>query len=826
MAAASPIQTAFNAGELSPLIAGRVDYQKYVNGCKTLQNFIPTVQGPAKFRPGFHFVAPVQNSANRTWLVPFVFSETVAFVLEFGNGYIAFYTNHGQLLSGGVPYTISSPYTTADLINPDSTFALSFAQSADVIYIANPNHPPQKLIRIANTNWTINPVAFTAGPFQPIQVQTGSPVQVTSSAATGATTLTATSPIFSASDVGTLFYFQYPYNPPSPLVSWQSGLSVSLNQFIWSGNNAYQALNAGTTGSVQPIHTVGTKSDGAVNWQYLTSGYCYMQITAYTSPTQVSATIIGTALPTSGTASTTTLWAKSQWSGSNGYPSVVTFFRNRLVWAQNTQLFLSVAADYENMATEDAGVVSNDMAITLNIASDRYDQIVWLAATDVLLVGTVGSEYAVAEANTSQALGSSNIQAKQQTGNGGRAVAPVIFNSSTLFVQRAGRQLREIRYSFATNNYQSIDLTVLSEHIAKGQIVDMDFQQQPNYNVWCALNNGKLAALTYCREQDTVGWHEHVLGGGALVESVACIPRPDGTGDELWIIANITINGTVQRYVCYLDAGWDGDLQAISQAFYVDLGASVSGVNTTSTTVTITESTSPSTWNFPDVVTITASASAFSAANVGGFINVWDANNNQVQIKLTGYTSSTVMTGVLQNTVPLDLRVTPVSTWAIAYTQISGLAYLAGQTVTILGDGAPQPPQVVSNAGTISLQYPASVVQVGLPYTGTLTTMRFSGGGQTGPGQGMLKRITHVVFRLYQTLGGQYGNDGGPYDWIQWRASFDDMSQPPPMFTGDIKVEWNNGTDFDGYVSIQQAQPLPMTVIAVMPQFFTNDPQV
>jgi hypothetical protein len=830
VAAASPIQTAFNAGELSPLIAGRVDFQKYTNGCKTLQNFIPTIQGPVVNRPGLHYVAASANATTGTLLIPFVFSETVAFVLEFGNNYIAFYTQHGVLESGGSPYTIASPYTTADLFNADGTPALSFAQSGDVIYIANANVFPQKLIRQSNTSWTIGNVPFTNGPFAPIP-SNGTVTVGASAMGDASVTLTASAATFASTDVGNLFYLED--NPSSSSVynQWQAGVTIATTGQSWqAGLNNYSNTTTGTTGSIEPTTTqfLGFQNDGApgVTWRYDNSGYCVFQITAFTSATSVTAVPIAGNWVSQGMLQSgggSILWAKAAWSSVNGFPTVVTFFRDRLVWAQGTQMFFSVAADFENMATEDAGIVSDDMAIIINIASDRYDQIVWMASVDVLLVGTVGSEYAVAEANTSQAFGPTNVESKQQTGNGGRSIPPIIFNSSTLFVQRAGKKLREMRYSFATNNYQSIDLTVLSQHITQGQIVDMDFQQEPNNIVWCVLATGQLVGLVYCREQDTVGWHEHIIGPGLNVEAVACIPTPDGTADELWCIVSLTVNGSPVRYICYMDQGYLQG-QNPNLAVYLDLCSQISGVNTTSTTMTITDPSGN--WNYPDVVTVTASAAYFAAGNVGSQILIEDASGNEVLIKITGYTSSTVVTGVVQGPVPVDLQVVAVTTWSFLYATISGLGYLQGQTVQALGDGAPQPPQVVPNTGIISLQYPASVVTVGLPYTSTVTTMRFSGGGQTGPGQGMLKRISHCVFRFFNTMGGQYGNDGGPYDTINWRTSYDNMNQSIPLYTGDMKVEWNSSTDFDGYVSLQQAQPLPMTVVAVMPQFFVNDPQM
>jgi hypothetical protein len=55
-------------------------------------------------------------------------------------------------------------------------------------------------------------------------------------------------------------------------------------------------------------------------------------------------------------------------------------------------------------------------------------------------------------------------------------------------------------------------------------------------------------------------------------------------------------------------------------------------------------------------------------------------------------------------------------------------------------------------------------------------------------------------------------------DEIQFRSGSDPMDAPPPLFTGDKLIEWPNGYDFDGYVTVQQYQPLPMTLVAIMPQ--------
>lgn len=230
MGRASPALAAFNAGEFAPEMEGRVDIEKYPIASHIQQNFVALKQGPATFRPGTAYVQPVKNSAQKTWLVRFEFSQTQAFVIEFGGGYCRFFTNHGPelatgiaaynggtayvpgglALSGGVVYyctaattgnappngafwypmsayngspttaiyEIPSPYASADLTDSLGEFTLQFLQSGDVLYItggqagagpAGVGYPPYTLTRYANNppNWRFAVYAPVDGPFSP-----------------------------------------------------------------------------------------------------------------------------------------------------------------------------------------------------------------------------------------------------------------------------------------------------------------------------------------------------------------------------------------------------------------------------------------------------------------------------------------------------------------------------------------------------------------------------------------------------------------------------------------------------------------------------------
>ena len=157
-----------------------------------------------------------------------------------------------------------------------------------------------------------------------------------------------------------------------------------------------------------------------------------------------------------------------------------------------------------------------------------------------------------------------------------------------------------------------------------------------------------------------------------------------------------------------------------------------------------------------------------------------------------------------------------------ATTTLSGLSHLEGQTVQVLVNGATHPDRVVTS-GAISLQVAATAASVGLGYDSTLETMRLEAGARDGTAQGKTKRVNKVVIRFLQTVGAVAGPDENTLDRIQFRSGSDPMDQSVPLFTGDQLMEWPSGYDFDGYIVVKQNQPLPMTIIAIMPQVTTQD---
>ena len=484
--------TNFTGGELSPRLDGRNDLAKYSSGCKTLENMVIFPHGSAARRSGTQYVAEVKDSTKQTRLIPFEFSTTQTYILEFGDQYIRFYKDDGQILSSGTPYEISSPYLEAEL------FDIKFAQSADVMYLTHPNHPVKKLSRTGHTSWTLTTVEFTDGPYLDDNITT---TTLTTSAHTVGTgvTLTASSTTGINSDTG----FQ----------TTDVGREVRFRD----GYGIITGYTSTTVVTIEILKDMGSSSH-STDWS------------------------LGAFSDTTGHPSCVTFFEQR------------LVFAATI--SQPQTLFFSKSGDYENMNENRGGTVADDDAIIYTIASNQVNAIRFMTATRTLIIGTAGGEFSVSGGSVDTAITPTNILIKKQSNHGAANVDALAVGNVTLFLQRAKRKLRELAYNFDVDGYVAPDLTILAEHISEGGFTQLSYQQEPNQIIWGVRADGQLIGLTYQREQQVVAWHRHIFGGSfgsgnAVCESVATIPT-DNSEYQTWVIIKRTINGSTKRYVEYL----------------------------------------------------------------------------------------------------------------------------------------------------------------------------------------------------------------------------------------------------------------------------------
>ena len=489
MARVSVQLTNFTAGELSPRLDGRNDLSKYPSGCKTLENFIVYPHGSAARRSGTQFISEVKTSANKTRLVPFEFSTTQTYILEFGNQYIRIYKDKGQVQNGGSAVEIATPYLTAEL------FDIKFAQSADVMYIVHPNHAARKLSRTSHINWTLTQIDFTKGPMQDPNTTT--------------TTL----------------------NPGQTAV----GTGVSLVASATTGINGGAGFASTDVGRFVFLHGGYAKITGFTN----TTNVTIEILTTLSASTATENWRLGAFSDTTGHPSTVTFFEQRLvFAGTTNQPQTV---------------FFSKSGDYENMDANIGGTIADSDAIIYTIASNQVNAIRFMTATRTLIIGTAGGEFSVSGGGSDVAITPTNILIKKQSNHGAANLDALAVGNVTLFMQRARRKMRELAYNFDVDGYIAPDMTILAEHITEGGITQMAYQQEPNQIIWLVRGDGELVGFTYQREQQVTAWHRHIFGGAfgsgkAVCESVAVIPTDD-TEYEVYVIIKRTINGATKRYI-------------------------------------------------------------------------------------------------------------------------------------------------------------------------------------------------------------------------------------------------------------------------------------
>jgi hypothetical protein len=148
-----------------------------------------------------------------------------------------------------------------------------------------------------------------------------------------------------------------------------------------------------------------------------------------------------------------------------------------------------------------------------------------------------------------------------------------------------------------------------------------------------------------------------------------------------------------------------------------------------------------------------------------------------------------------------------------AVTTISGLNWLEGKTVNVLGDGAVFPPKVVTG-GAITLEQAVSKAQIGLPIVADMETLPLFAQIDASFGQGRLKNINKVWLRVYKSSGVFAGPSLSRL--VQFKQRTTELYGAPPALISDeiemtLEPSWQSG----GQIYVRQSDPLPITVVSM-----------
>jgi hypothetical protein len=822
----------FTAGEMSDSMQGRTDFAKYFSAASRIENFVVLPHGPITRRPGTYFVSEVKTSSAKTRLIPFSFSTEQTYVLEFGNQYIRFYKDDGQITSGGSAYEISSPYTTAQL------FDLKFAQSADVMYICNENHPVKKLSRTGHTSWTLADVDFTDGPY--LDSNTSS-TTMTPSGTTGSITITASSSAFVSTDVDRFINFSNGYakitaftsatvvsatvendfDNTNAVTDWKLGafstttgfprcVSFFEQRLVFAGtSNQPQTMFFSKSGDYENM-TSGTNDDDAMIYTIASNQVNAIQALKATR-TLIVMTTGGEYAVSSGASqdaiTPTNINIRKQSNyGSSGVDALsignATIFLQR---ARRKIRELAYNFDTDGYTAPDLTILADHISES-GLTDMSYQQepysVVWAVRADGQMAGLTYNRL-------------ENVVAWHRHIFGGKS--------------DTGKTVKQQKISFTANstnvNTTSNQITITGHGLATG---DQVYYYAASNKIG-GLSNSKVY---YVIAVDANNIKLAISTANASANTAISLTSAPGSDTTQFIYQGVNINNNILFVSAH-------GFKSGNHIFYKNSGTAISGLSE-NTKYFVEKIDDNQIQLYSDearetVVNLTSAHSSEQTDKILTHAKVetvacidGDGEEDQVWVIVQRYINGATKRYVEYFT-PFefneDLTAFHFLDSGLTYTggetsTLSGLTHLEGEVVDIIGEGSVQNSKTVSS-GSINLDTAIEEAQVGLLYSSDLQTMRLDE-GYTETTQTKTVRVFDLSVRFQNTVGASVGPSSDNLTNIDFRDSGASMDLPVPLFTGDKQVEFDAGHGVEGLIYVKQPQALPMTILGIYPRLETE----
>jgi len=408
MSRAVSIQTNFTTGEIDPLLKSRIDIDQYYNSLEQARNVVIQPQGGITRRPGLQYVSTIPSAAapqSGCRLVPFEFSTTQSYMLLFVHNRMYIYKD--KVLQTNINGTGNDYLVTT--ITSAMISTIDYAQSADTLIVVQEDMAPKKITRGAShTTWTIADITFEYIPKFAFSLSTSNPAgTITPSAVDGNITITASSSVFSSSNVDDY---------------------------------------------VEAVDGIGRA-----------------RITRHVSGTSVEAIVEIPFFNTSAIANGSWLLEVDYvdaWSNTNGYPRTVTFHEGRLYFggskSRPNTIFASRVGRFFDF---NPGEALDDDAIEVTLNTGQVNAVTGLFSGRDLQIFTKGGEFFLPQSDLDP-ITPSNVVIQGATKRGSKeGIKPVGAESGTMFIQRSGKSLREFLFSDVELSYISNNISLLSSHL-------------------------------------------------------------------------------------------------------------------------------------------------------------------------------------------------------------------------------------------------------------------------------------------------------------------------------------------------------------------------
>lgn len=821
MPIASTIQTAFTAGEFSPKMLARVDLSKYDSGAETLENFLIMPWGGIRKRGGTKFIGNTRDDAAGR-IVSFVRSNDQAYVLEFTDLNVRMYASDGVVAETGITITgatqanpvvitAANTYSNGDRVlisgvggmfelnNREFTVAnvsgsdfelsgvdgsaytaftsggtsskivdvttpytladiqsLSFTQSADTLYIAHPDYAPRTLVRNSATSWTISTAAIENGPFRDINVDDSITLYLSGGSATS--------------------YGSYAKGATGVTMSASSGVFTS-----------------GHVGSLWRLYTneegrgwsqlVGDKTTISTNSLYENAGNVYV----CTADTMKS----------------------GKWDPSMSLPTH-TRGTVRIYEDGNTSRYADMKYIHDGSVIVKVTAYTSATVVTVSI--ERND-----APREVIGSSNRTEFWEEGALSTERGWPAKVTFFEERLVFGNSTTQP-----QTVWMSRSGAFLD---FLDGEDDDRSITISILSDAVDAiqwmngGRVLSFG-TTNGEYIVTGETFTKPLTPVTATsRRQTAYGSADNVVP--ARVGEVVIFAQRYGVNSNAAQVIRESAydfqkDGYSARNITILSDHITAD--GVREFAYQANPYSVLWARRTDgQAASLTYEREQDVFGWSRQIVGGVSDASDTAAIIEGMAGIPGADGDEVWLLVQRYVNGGTVRHIERTTRGLDddgsLEDAQYVDAHLAYSgasasTLTGLWHLRGETVRIFHSGEDQGTATVTSTGSVSLGASVTKAVVGYGYTAKVLSLRTESAIKSGTAQGKRKRISEATVRLYQSYGGKYGGDATDTDDIQYDSV--------ELTTGDKRLEWPDGWNYDGRFYFESPTAYPFTVIGVM----------
>lgn len=230
----------------------------------------------------------------------------------------------------------------------------------------------------------------------------------------------------------------------------------------------------------------------------------------------------------SGTTKVSHEWKESVFSISEGYPTTVGLYQNRLIFGKDYMLWASKTNEFNDFY-EPSQLTASD-PVSMSLLANKYHSIRNILTLRKFFVFSDDGEFGIA---SQAALSQTDKALLPISYHGSAPCSPILAGNLALFVDISGHVVRLFQYSYETDAFEANDASVFLEQLLQGRtILTTDYLKNSKEALFLD-NLGTIWVFKLMPEQEIFAWSHWEYAKAGKITNMRVVVN--GSDEDLYI---------------------------------------------------------------------------------------------------------------------------------------------------------------------------------------------------------------------------------------------------------------------------------------------------